>query len=79
MTIPDKTITVPYIPLQAGTSAKWEKIGYDNLLDKWVYNVKYMEVAWWVEKHPNHMWKFYDVPLESDVSINYDAGVELVS
>ena len=76
MTIPDKTITVPYIPLQAGTSTKWEKIGYDNILDKWVYNVKYMEVAHWIEKQPAHMWKFYDIPeaYKYDVPVNSVTG-----
>ena len=51
---------------------KWERIGIDMPTNKWVYNVKYMEVAWWVEKHSNHMWKFYDIPEESklDVSVN---------
>lgn len=53
---------------------KWERIGVDVPTNKWVYNVKYMEVAWWVEKHPNHMWKFYDVPLEADVSISTITG-----
>lgn len=75
MTIPDKTITVPYIPLQAGTSAKWEKIGYDNILDKWVYNVKYMEIAHWIEKQPTHMWKFYDIP----EAAKYDVPVSSVT
>lgn len=49
---------------------KWERIGKDMPTDKWVYNTKYLEVVWWVEHQPEHMWKVYDVPLDRDISIN---------
>ena len=51
---------------------KWEKVGKDMPTDKWVYNIRYREVGHWIESQPIHMWKFYDIPVESmkDVSIN---------
>ena len=51
---------------------KWEKVGKDMPTDKWVYNIRYREVGHWIEEQPVHMWKFYDIPVESmkDVSIN---------
>lgn len=51
----------------------WEKIGYDNLIEKWVYNVKYAEVAWWIERQPAHMWKHYDIPDEAKLEVSISA------
>lgn len=41
---------------------KWEKVGMDMMTDKWVYNICAKEIRDWIETHPIHMWKYYDLP-----------------
>lgn len=66
-----KTLVVPYIPLQAGSSKLWERIGLDMPSDKIVYGIKSHEVWQWIESQPVHMWKQYDVLVRdtNDISV----------
>lgn len=54
----------PYIPLQVGNTKLWERMGLDMPSDKMVYSVKNHEIWQWIEAHPIHMWKHYDIPLD---------------
>jgi hypothetical protein len=54
----------PYAPI---SHKKWERTGIDGPTNKWVYNVRSLEVRTWIEEQPVHMWKHYDIP---DASIN---------
>lgn len=50
---------------------KWEKIGIDMSTNKWVYNIRSQDIRIWIEEQPIHMWKYYDIPFNTDLPLWY--------
>lgn len=50
-----------YIPLQMGTSAKWERIGIDLPSDSLVYRILAHDIREWIERQSVDTWKYYDI------------------
>ena len=61
----------PYIPLQMGTSVKWERIGIDLPSDSLVYRILAHDIRQWIEKQPVDTWKYYDI---TDTRLDLSVG-----
>jgi hypothetical protein len=48
---------------------KWEKIGIDMSTNKWVYNIRSQDIRIWIEEQPIYMWKYYDIPFNTDLPL----------
>ena len=57
---------------------EWEQIGIDRYTNKWVYNVRSQDIRIWIEEQPIHMWKYYDIPFNTDLSLMVLTGINYI-